>query len=190
MKMALVVLMVATVAWLGYAYLAKASAPDLTLTGNDVLLATANLDARFSTAGSFRETYMLFGGAQIDHQDAVSKITLAGLPGDDVRRIAARYPDFYMCKSEGAPLAQRKVVQLDLIPVDGRTMRTLESALDEFNDQIGSGGDRVCVRLNGNALDLESVQVRDAGESVTQHYGRNNFYLVKSAEVVDCRKSN
>jgi hypothetical protein len=73
-----------------------------------IVLATAHLDARFSRSDPLNETYMLFGGGHLDHPDAVSNVTLAGLP---------------------------------------------------------------------------------AGEAVTQHYGNNHFYLVTSAEMVDCRQA-
>ena len=187
MKILATVTVIVLACWLAYSLMAAARGPNLTISGDEVLLATAQLDARFSQTGPFHETYMLFGGLHLDHPNAVSSVSFAGLDVGDVQRIAARYPDFYMCKSQGAPLAQRSIVELDLVPADGGTLETLKSALDEFSDNLSSGGDRVCVSLDGKRLNLESVKVREAGESVTRHYAKNHFYLVTSAEIVDCR---
>jgi hypothetical protein len=165
------------------------SDPDVTISENEVQLATLHLDARFSQKRPLNGTYMLFGGGQLDHPDAVSSISLAGLHADDVRRIAARYPDFYMCKSPGASLAKKAVVDLDLIPADGRTQKALWATLDRFNENIQSGGDRVCVSIRGQELDLESVEIREAKEPITEHYRNNNFFLVTSASMVDCQQA-
>lgn len=189
MKKLLAVVAVAVMGWVAYSQLGGSSDPDVTINGSEVLLKTAHLDARFSQKRSFNGTYMLFGGGQLDHPDAVSNVSLAGLHVEDVKRIAARYPDFYMCRSEGAPLAKEAVVDLDLIPADGKTRKTLGSALDQFNENIQNGGDRVCVSIRGHELDLESVEIREASEAITEHYRGNHFFLVTSASMVDCEQA-
>ncbi len=189
MKKLLAVAAVGVLGWVAYSLLGGSSGPDVTIDGSEVLLKTAHLDAHFTQKRSLNGTYMLFGGGQLDHQDAVSNVTLAGLHVDDVKRIAARYPDFYMCRSEGASLAKEAVVDLDLIPADGKTRKTLGSALDQFNENIRNGGDRVCVSIQGHELDLESVEIREANEAITEHYRGNHFFLVTSASMVDCQQA-
>lgn len=190
MKKLLIVLVVAALGWIAWSRLAAPDGPDLTITGSEIALATADLDVRFTRSETLDGTYMLFGGGTLDHPNAVSNVTLAGLHMKDVRRIAERYPDFYMCKSPGAPLAQKAVVDLDLVPADGKVRKTLDSALDQFESSLHSDGGRVCVSLRGEALDLKSAKIRDHDEEVTETYRQTRFYLVTSASVVDCQAAS
>jgi hypothetical protein len=86
-------------------------------------------------------------------------------------------------------LAKEKVVSLDIVPADGDTLGLLRSTLEDFEDSINNGGDRVCVELQGTRLELASVELREVGENVTDTFQMTKFYLVDSASRVDCREA-
>jgi hypothetical protein len=188
MKKFLVVFVIAVGVLLGIRQIASSKGPDLTITGDEVLLATGDLDYRFSKGKSFDGTYMIFGGDHTDHRNAISNVILAGLNVRDAKRIHQRYPDFHRCASPGAALAKDKIVDLQMVPTDGKTLATLRSSIDEFKDSIQNDGDRVCVQLHGSRLKLTSAEVREVGESVTETIKMTNFYLIDSASHVECQQ--
>lgn len=188
MKAMLVLLVLGAVIWFGFS-LFGGSGPAVTLSGERVDVATEDLDFRFAKGASFDETYMIFGGGQLDHPNAVTPVTLAGLSVRHAKPIYDRFPDFHRCASPGAEMAKSKVVQVDIVPADERALNQLVSSLGEFEDNLQNGGDRVCVRLSGADLSLESAVVREAGESVNGMFDTTQFNLVESAEQVDCKSA-
>jgi len=85
-------------------------------------------------------------------------------------------------------LAKSKVVQLDMVPADGKALDRLRSSLEEFSDNIRDGGDRVCVHLSGSRLELDSAEVREVGEEISDRFDRADFYLVDSVRQVECEQ--
>lgn len=189
MKAVLMLLAVAVVGWFAYQAIVAPGGPDLTIEGDQVMLATGDLEVRFTKGKSFEDTYMVFGGLHLEHRNAVANVSLAGLSMRDARPIARRYPDFDRCASPGAALAKPKVASLDMVPSDGETLEVLASTLKEFEKNIASGGDRVCIQLSGSKLKLESAEIREVKENVTETMKMTDFYLVDSAHRVDCKEA-
>ena len=119
MKAIVVLLVVGAAAWLAFNFLGGPGGPDLTVEGDQVLLATGDLDVRFAKGKTFEDTYMVFGGGELEHRNAVANVTIAGLSLRHAKPIYRRYPDFHRCASPGAGIAKDKIVQLDMIPADG-----------------------------------------------------------------------
>lgn len=186
MKKLLILAFVAAAGWFGIRQLLPSGAPDLTISGDEVLLATGDLDVRFTKGEDFDDTFMVFGGAHVDHRNAIANVTLAGLSVRHAKPIYRQHPDFDRCASPGAALAESKVVQLDMVPVDGDVLETLESSLEDFSDSLRSGGDRVCLHLSGSRLQLASAEVREVGEEISDRFDRAEFYLVDSVRRVEC----
>ena len=189
MKRVLALLAVVGAVWFGIHMASSPKGPDLTIGADEVLLATGDLDVRFTKGKSFEGTYMVFGGGNLDHRNALANVSLAGLSVRHAKTIHRQYPDFHRCASPGASLAKDKVVSLDIVPADGETLGLLRSTLEDFDDSIQSGGDRVCVELHGTRLKLASVEVREVGEDVTDTVQMTKFYLVDSVSRVDCREA-
>ena len=188
MKKLLVLVVVVVVSWFGINQFLSSKGSDLTINGDEVLLATGDLDVRFSKGKPFEDTYMLFGGGHIEHRNAIANVSLAGLSVRHAKSISRRYPDFYRCASPGAALAKDRIVDLNMVPANGEMLDFLKSSLEEFNDNINNGGDRVCVQLSGSRLTLTSVEVREVGENVTDTIKMSDFYLVDSASRIECQQ--
>ena len=189
MKVVLVLLAVGVAGWFAFQALMGPAGPDLTINGDEVLLATGDLDVRFSKGKSFEETYMVFGGLHLEHRNAVANVTLAGLSMRYAKALHRRFPDFDRCASPGAALAKEKVTSLDMVPADAETLKVLASTLEEFEENIASGGDRVCVQLSGAKLELMSAEIREMGEDISETMKMTNFYLVDSASRVECKEA-
>lgn len=189
MKALLALIAVAGLAWFGIQMASSPKGPDLIISSDEVLLATGDLDIRFAKEKSFDGTYMVFGGGSLDHRNAVANVSLAGLSLRHAKPIQRQYPDFHRCASPGAALAKDKVVSLDIVPADGELLELLQSTLEDFDDSVRNGGDRVCVELHGTRLKLVSAEVREVGESVTDTFRMTKFYLVDSASRVDCQEA-
>ncbi|MFH1755289.1 MAG: hypothetical protein ABIA59_06255 [Candidatus Latescibacterota bacterium] len=161
------------------------SAPSL--TDDEVLVAAGQLDIRFARIKPFSSTYLLFGGAENNHSNSFTKITLFGLEQNKAKFIHARYPDFYKCKSPGAPIAQKECCQLDIVPADSKVLKNLKRSLAEFDKSIKNDGDRVCVRLEGEVLKLTSALLREMNEDITKELppqAHKEYFFVTSAQVL------
>jgi hypothetical protein len=189
MKALLALLFVGVAGWFVYQMIGASGGPDLKFEGDEVLLATGDLDVRFSKGKTFEDTYMVFGGLHLEHRNAVANISLAGLSMRHAKPIHRRFPDFDRCASPGASLAKDKVTSLDMVPADGETLKVLASTLKEFEKNIQEGGDRVCVQLSGTKLNLTSAEIREVGENVTETMKMSDFYLVDSASRVECKEA-
>ena len=137
-----------------------------TKTTDEVIVKAGKLDVHFSRLRPFKNTYIIFGGLELTHSDAFSRISLAGLPIRAARSIYASYPDFHLCKSPGAPLAQSSVVDLDIVPAGSGVLKKLRKTLAQHKASIHQGGDRVCVKLEGEVLKLTSAIVREMDENI------------------------
>jgi len=189
MNKLLAIILVAAAGFVAYYRTASSGGPDLTINGNEVLLATHDLDVRFTRTDGFGDTYMLFGGTYLEHVNAIGNVFLAGLSIREARPIHRRHPDFHLCASPGASLAKKAVEDIDVVPTDGRVLRELRSTLDDFEASIRSGGDRVCVALRGSELVMTDAEIREIHESVKDKFPRQNYRLVESVERVDCKQA-
>jgi hypothetical protein len=162
------------------------------ISDNEVIVRTGSMDVHLSRGKPFAQTYLIFGGMELKQDDAITKISLSGLEIPTARFIHSRYPDFYACKSPGASLAQKALRQLDIVPADPTVLGTLREALAAHQLGTQPGGKRACVRLEGEALKLESAIVRQNDLDVTNELPpqmRHAYYFVKSAEMVDAREA-
>ena len=148
------------------------------------------MDVHFERLKSFMNTYIVFGGMELNHRDAISEISISGLPTNNARSIYAMYPDFHLCKSAGAPLAQEAIRELDIIPVNAKVLKKLKKVLDEHKKGLKQANGRVCVKLEGEIIKLTSAKVRKANEDITDQLPpqvKHNYYLVESAEIIDAK---
>jgi hypothetical protein len=163
-----------------------------TKTADEVIVKTSNLDVYFSRLRPFKNTYIIFGGMEQTRGDAFSRISLSGLPIRAARSIYASYPDFHLCKSAGAPLAQSSVVDLDIVPASSGVLKTLRKTLAQHKASIYEGGDRVCIELDGELLKLTSAIVREVGENiigVMPPQVHHDYFFVESAKLIDAEEA-
>ena len=78
MKNLVLSLIVIAIAFFGVRTMFAPGGPDLAYEGDEVRLATGDLEVRFSQGESFDDTYMIFGGGYLDHPNAISNVTVAG----------------------------------------------------------------------------------------------------------------
>ena len=157
------------------------------VTTDEIIVRTANMDVHFARGKPFASTYMIFGGIETNQSDAISKVTLSGLNIRTARSISARYPDFHLCKSPGAPLAQKAIRQLDIVPANSEVTKILRKTLSEHQT-----GTRVCVGLEGEVLKLTSAIVRGVNEDITNKLPpqvHHEYFFVESAQIIDSRKA-
>jgi len=159
--------------------------------GKAVVREAGQLEARFSMVGSLDESYMLFGGDATQHRNSFTHAIIAGLPIREARLIASRYPDFHLCKSPGARDAQRLTEDVSFVAADRAARSALVKAVDLFEDRLGSGGERTCIRITGAPLELDSVHIRQNGEDITRQvaraYAKMDLALARRVQIEDCR---
>jgi len=161
------------------------------IEGREVTLDADQLEARFRTAGTLQESYMLFGGDAKQRRNSLTHVTAAGLPIRNARAIASVYPDFHMCKSPGAKQAMQHTQTLSFVAADRAALNTLIDALELFEERLGSGGERTCISVAGAPLALESVHVEENGADITREIApmleQSKLVLAQSVQIQDCR---
>ena len=160
---------------------------NITISGDEVTVHRADLEGTFIATDVLSDTYMLFGGTYTAHKNAISPILMAGLAIEEAKGIYESYPDFFMCGSPGASLAKSLISDLIIIPFSSPVLRTLKDAIDIFKQNIGIGGERVCVALEGEQLEMQSVILKQTKEEIGHRFGQKRFYLVRLAEQVECK---
>ena len=155
-----------------------------------VVRTSDDLEARFSRAGSYADTLMLFGGVTLPLRNSVQHARLSGLPIRDARELAHHTPDFHLCGGPGSEQAKERVESLDFIAADRMTRATLEDALAEFNSALRSGGERPCLEVRGTNLQLESIDVpgekKGIGTDAVRAFASSRFVLVEEARLHGC----
>ena len=71
-KLIVILVLAAAVGFGVYQIMSSSKGPDVEISGNEVLLATNDLDIRFSKGKPLDDTFMVFGGAQLDHPNVVA----------------------------------------------------------------------------------------------------------------------
>jgi hypothetical protein len=126
----------------------------------------ANVDggkAEYQVLESGEETYMLFGAAASGDFD--SHGWMAAIPIKMAARLKARYPDFTRCDSPGAAEAQNRVENIKIIAAKREHRAVMRRIVSEFDSRISSGGERLCVTVQGTWLALEASE--KGGERLT-----------------------
>jgi hypothetical protein len=124
--------------------------------------------------------------AGTSHSNAISKVTLFGLPDYAARYIHSQYPDFHRCKSRGAPMAQNQTLQIDVVAANSKIEKRLKKALAMHDKGVSKNGDRVCVTIEGEMLTLRSVVFADLDKDITQELastGPREYFFVTSATI-------
>ena len=104
---------------------------------NELYVEAGDVDAYFELLESFSETYMLFGATPTTYKEAFNEFWLHAISMADLRPIYREHPDFYMCKSPGAPRAQKAVQTMNIITADSSVLEALNEAVSEFNNRQG-----------------------------------------------------
>jgi len=187
MKTVLTLVVVGLVAASSYNYFYSDSLQHITIEGDAVTVDVGDYEVTFVASRKFQKTYMLFGGTYFRNKNLIQPIALSGLGIADAKRIYRRYPDFHRCASPGAALAQPKVKGLNLIPADGQVLDELKATIEEFNDNFGNDGDRVCVSLTGKTLNMRSAIVHEHNIDIKDKLPPQTFHLIHSSERVNCK---
>jgi hypothetical protein len=141
---------------------------------------------------SIFDTFMIFGG-HLDKrlQNSISDYSFGALEIDEATAIKRKYPDFHLCKSPGASIAQRKIQTLSLIAENQETADILEDTIALHDERLSEGGERVCVELRGYQVEPSSILLKendmDISEDVIPSLRNMAFYLISGAEIRECQ---
>lgn len=157
------------------------------VTDAEVRIRTDDFDAVFARTGPLSDTYLLFGGGHFAEKNILAPIVLAALPLADAKAIHAAYPDFHRCASPGAEDAKARIVTLSVIASGSDVLDALRDALSRQDANLKSGGDRICIRVQGSTLELKSLRLRDSGEDLTGTAPPQTYVLITSVESVEAQ---
>jgi hypothetical protein len=159
--------------------------------GRQVTVQTDDFEARFARLGPISESYMIFGGTNDQPKNSVMHASVATLAMRHAELIHQSYPDFQKCSSPGAAQAKRWIDQMNFIGANRSARKGLIEAIDLHDRSLRSGGERVCLKVSGSELTLESLHLRADGSDATRQvgpaFGRMKFYLAEEVELPDCR---
>ncbi len=177
-----------------YWVFAKVNANGFTLgsSGDDLVVTTDDLEARFQRAGSLSASYMVFGGTAVRFQNSFTDVTLATLDMSKARELHESYRDFHRCSSPGAAAAQEAVQTTHFVAANPAARDHLTGVLELHNMRVRGGGDRTCVSIRGDRLRLATVKARLDGTDLTDDVRsayEDPIVYAQSVEVIDCRSA-
>ncbi len=175
------------VAAVSYNYFTSSSVENVSMDDDGLTVDVGDYEARFSVSRDFQGSYMLFGGGYFEDEGVINPIVLSGLGIVDAKLIYSKYPDFHLCASPGAALAQPKVKHLNLIPADGPVLDELKATLEVYEDNLGRDGDRVCVSLMGKTLRMRSAIVHENNRDIKDQLPSQTYYWIHSSERIGCK---
>ena len=158
------------------------------ITDEEVVVSLKQMDVHFDRAWDFSDTYMVFDGGDLSRTDTINKISISGISMEDVISIHRMYPDFHKCGSPGAALAKKALLHLDIIPVDSKVLKKLKEMLSQHEKNLHNGGDRICVKLEGEILEMTNAFLRENKRNITRQLPsqmRHDYFLVKSADIIE-----
>ncbi len=162
------------------------------LTATGTIKQTHDFEIRFTRKESLFDTFMIFGG-HIDRklQNSFSDYSLGALEIGDAIMIQQEYPDFHLCKSAGASIAQQKVRNLALIMQNQQVSDVVEDSISLHSDRLAQGAERTCIELHGQHLEPTAVQLRenesDISKEIIPKLRHMSYYLIDDAAIRDCR---
>jgi hypothetical protein len=149
--------------------------------GDVVIEQEQDFTARYRMGAPYTKTVMLFGGESVEDENVLSNAYIFALDQADAQMLAQRYPDFYLCSSEGGQEASSYIIPLDLVPASCEVHEQILAALRQYHRNASSGGDRTSLRFEGAPLELESVIEDATGVDATEQ-ASGDFHLVTSVE--------
>jgi hypothetical protein len=186
------VILVALLAAAAYVLSNRAASNPLSpeLTRHEVTVRSRHNEVRFQRSLPLDDAYMIFGGNASEQGGHFTNVLLSGLAQRHVSLISQRYPDFTQCRSPGAASAKQAIEHMALIGRDGRARNTLLEALRLHEEHLQRGGERTCVSLRGQRLQLTSARALstdvDLTDAVRRGHGQTDFYLIDEAAIVPC----
>jgi hypothetical protein len=163
----------------------------LELSAGDMIRHTDDFDVRFTQQETLADAFMIFGG-HVDRKlsNSFSDYSLGALQIGDAAQIRQKYPDFHLCKSPGAKLAQNKIRTLALIMENPQVAEVVETSIELHSERVRQGRERTCLALRGRALQPAAVTLRendrDISSDILPKLGRLQYYLIDGAELRDC----
>ncbi|MDH5676314.1 MAG: hypothetical protein OEZ06_29610 [Myxococcales bacterium] len=157
---------------------------EVVINDMQVIVREESVVAKLSQSAPFANVVMLFGGEEMKHNDAVRTVAILGLDQTDAIEAAKTYPDFDLCSSAGAEdeAIQAKLKQIDFVPATCEIHEAIVAALEVFETNRDTMGDRTSLRLEGAMLQLQSASVQDTDEDVTNRYTGLELLLVTDVE--------
>jgi hypothetical protein len=195
-------LVVIAVIWVLLAKLGVVAAPPLPGTGavfagdsgvredgEMVFVRDDHFEGRYRVTGDLSGDFMVFGGGAMGDQ-ATGHSVVSLMAKSDVRSIAAIYPDFDKCKSDGAPEAKAAMRGYTFFGADAATRRMLQDLPGASLNEIRKNRAHICAHIDGSTLSLVDMKMIDSGEDVTSKLPaliqRVEFALAREAEQIDC----
>lgn len=84
-------------------------------------------------------------------------------------------------------MAQQATRDFEIVPANSGVLKKLKKTLALHKKNIDEGGDQVCVKLEGEVLQLRSVIVRELNQDITGDLPpqvHRDYYYVTSAEII------
>ena len=156
-------------------------------SGDDLIVTTDDLEARFHRTGSLSDSYMVFGGTAVRFQNSFTDVMLVTLDMSEARELQKSYPDFHRCGSPG------DAVQTTYFVAANPAARDQLSGVLELHDmRQRSGGDRTCLSVRGDRLRLAAVKTRLDGTDITdnvQSAFEDPIVYATGVDVIDCQSA-
>ncbi|MFI5314816.1 MAG: hypothetical protein ACHQ6T_03890 [Myxococcota bacterium] len=164
---------------------------DPVIEGGQVVVESQDEEVRFTRNGAVEGRYFIVDAASEDWTRSPVNLKVMVIDADNALGYMRDYPDFHLYGSESGARLANIAVPIALIAANRGTYGTLFGLVQDDDARAVGGGERLCLRVSGEALSVASAESledgRDETDDLSRRIGQEPIIYVESADVDDCR---
>jgi len=163
---------------------------DPEVQGSEVVVQSQDDEVHLTRNGPVGGTYFVVDAKNENWTDQPADLRLQVLDKSSAADYLRSYPDFHLYRSESVARVAGSAMPLELVAADRETYGELRDLLGDHESRMSGGGERLCIRLSGQALSVASAKSLEDDTDRTSYVARLTadvpIVYVESADVDDC----
>jgi hypothetical protein len=164
---------------------------DPSVDGNEVVVESQEYEVHFTRAGPLTGTYLVANAESEDWSAQPVNALLSVVPLHEASDYLRAYPDFHLYGEQSNAQIAGIARPLSIIAASRPTYGAVRGLVDLYGSRNAGHGERLCVTVSGDTLQLASVQGLEDGQDhsgVLAHLGDEAVVYAESLDVSDCAK--
>jgi hypothetical protein len=164
---------------------------DPSVDGNEVVVESQEYEVHFTRAGPLSGTYLVVNAESEDWSAQPVNALLSVVPLHEASDYLRAYPEFHLYGEQSNAQIAGIGRPLSLIAASRLVYGGVRGLVDLYGSRNAGHGERLCVTVSGDTLQLASVQGledRQDHTAVLARYGDEAVVFAETLSVSDCAK--
>lgn len=164
---------------------------DPSVDGNEVVVESEDYRVHFTRGGPVSGTYLLVNAESEDWTAQPVNAQLQVVPLSEASDYLRAYPEFHLYGEQSNAQIAGIARPLSIVAASRYTYSGVRGLVDLYGSRNAGHGERLCLTLAGDTLQLASVQGLDDQQDHTAalaHFGDEAVVFAESLSVDDCAK--